>query len=121
MVARRARGRLLLVEDEEQVRALAAEVLSEDGYAVEVAVDGEEALRKLHDDPSIGLLITDIRMPKLDGWALAQRAKKMLPDLRVIYMTAYAALPPDEDIGLGPVLSKPWSPSQLLRLVHQIL
>lgn len=117
-----APARILLVDDDNSVRNLAAEVLSENGYDVVVAVNGNSALLVFGRDTSISLLITDIKMPgTLDGWTLARSAKSMRPDLRVIYMTGYPTLPPDDYIGFGPVLPKPWKARELLECVRQAI
>ena len=79
---------VLLVEDELLVRELALEDLGDAGFAVTAASDGDEALAYLHDGRQFDLLFTDIRMPgATDGWQLAQEAKRLLPDIRVIYAT----------------------------------
>ena len=79
---------VLLVEDELLVRELAGEDLTDIGFEVTSASDGEEALSHIEQGHSFDLLFTDIRMPgTVDGWQLADRAKAMLPGLRVIYAT----------------------------------
>jgi CheY-like chemotaxis protein len=81
-------AKALLVEDELLVREVAAEDLAEAGFEVTAASDGDEALAILREDASFDLLFTDIRMPgSTDGWELAREAKKVIPDLRVIYAT----------------------------------
>jgi len=78
----------LLVEDELLVRELASEDLGDSGFDVTAASDGDEALRYLREGRRFDLLFTDIRMPgATDGWQLAQEAKQLLPDIRVIYAT----------------------------------
>ena len=78
----------LLVEDEVLVREVASEDLAEAGFEVTTASDGDEALAILRGDGGFQLLFTDIRMPgSADGWELAREAKKLIPDLRVIYAT----------------------------------
>ena len=116
--------RILIAEDHEGSRDFACAVLSEAGFDVVGAGDGEEALFAIAADPSIGLLVTDIMMPgTLDGWALARKAKALRPALRVVYMTAVAAMvPADQDgPGYGPLLPKPWTPEQLLGWVRRSL
>jgi CheY-like chemotaxis protein len=83
-------GRVLLVEDELLVREVAAEDLGEAGFEVTPASDGDEALAILRGGTAFDLLFTDIRMPgATDGWDLAREAKRLLPDLRVIYATGF--------------------------------
>ena len=67
------------------------------------AADGQEALAILKDNREIALLVSDIRMPGLDGYALTEAGLELRPDLKVILMTGYAADPPklvlDRQIG----------------------
>jgi CheY-like chemotaxis protein len=79
---------VLLVEDEPLVRELASEDLAEAGFAVTSACDGDEALAHLREGRRFDLLFTDIRMPgTTDGWQLAEHARSLLPDIKVIYAT----------------------------------
>ena len=79
---------VLLVEDELLVRELASEDLADAGFEVTAAGDGDEALGYLREGRRFDLLFTDIRMPgAVDGWQLAQEARQLLPELRVIYAT----------------------------------
>ena len=79
---------VLLVEDELLVRELASEDLTDAGFAVTAASDGDEALGYLREGRRFDLLFTDIRMPgSTDGWELARQARELLPDIRVIYAT----------------------------------
>lgn len=79
---------VLLVEDELLVRELANEDLAEAGFEVTCASDGDEALAQLNEGRRFDLLFTDIRMPgEIDGWQLADQAKRLIPELKVIYAT----------------------------------
>jgi len=79
-------NRVLLVEDEPLVRELAFEDLTDAGWQVTAARDGDEALCFLKAGQGFDLLFTDIRMPgATDGWELARRAKEMIAGLKVIY------------------------------------
>jgi len=79
---------VLLVEDELLVRELAFEDLAEAGFEVTAASDGDEALAYLEGGRRFDLLFTDIRMPgSVDGWELAERAKAMMPGIKVVYAT----------------------------------
>jgi CheY-like chemotaxis protein len=79
---------VLLVEDELLVRELASEDLADAGFEVTTASDGEEAINFLEEGRTFDLLFTDIRMPGIiDGWQLAEKAKVVIPGLRVIYAT----------------------------------
>ena len=89
-------GAVLLVEDELLVRELAYEDLTEAGFTVTSASDGDEALALLREGHRFDLLFTDIRMPgETDGWELARQAKELLPELKVIYATGLGEGPQD--------------------------
>ena len=84
-------AKILLVEDEVLVRELLALELTEAGYHVLEAADGDEALAHLAAGHDLTLLLTDIRLPGAhDGWAVAAAARANRPDLPVIYITGYS-------------------------------
>jgi CheY-like chemotaxis protein len=116
---------VLLVEDEDNIREPAIEILEDHGYTVLAASDGAEALAvaRGYKGP-IHLLITDVIMPNLNGGRLAEELLPLRPDLRVVYMSGY----PEDSIarrgGLEPAhrfLQKPFPPSLLLRTVRELL
>lgn len=85
------RGRILLVEDEDGVRSIAAHLLSQRGYQVVEACDGEEALEILEANPEgFDLVLSDVVMPGLDGPGLLRAAKPHLGHARVVFMSGYA-------------------------------
>lgn len=87
----RGTERVLVVEDEEQVRAIVAGQLSSLGYVVAEASNGEAALAKLQAGPAFDLLLTDVIMPgPINGKALAGEAARMYPDMRVLFMSGYS-------------------------------
>jgi CheY-like chemotaxis protein len=82
---------ILVVDDEAPIRDLMARVLTLDGHAVETASDGAEALETLTArEGGFDLMLTDIRMPLMDGIALALAAKRDYPGLTILMMTGYA-------------------------------
>lgn len=84
-------SRILVVDDEESLRALVARGLSLDGHVCQMAGDGAEALEiLLAEKGRFDLLLTDIRMPLMDGIALALAAKQEFPELPIMLMTGYA-------------------------------
>jgi two-component system cell cycle response regulator CpdR len=84
-------ARILIAEDEEALRAMCARALSTIGHEVKTACDGGEALDMLrHDGGKFDLLLTDIRMPVMDGIALALATGRDYPDLTILLMTGYA-------------------------------
>ncbi|MEP6592763.1 MAG: sigma-54 dependent transcriptional regulator, partial [Acidobacteriota bacterium] len=83
-------GRVLVVDDERSMRELLSIVLRRDGYEVLVAEDGADALELLGKE-RVDILITDIRMPSMNGVELLREAKRIDPDLIAIVMTAFAS------------------------------
>ena len=84
-------ARILIAEDEEGIRSLVARALSQDGHAVMTANDGAEALDLLaREHGAFELLLTDIRMPIMDGIALALAAARDHPQVAILLMTGYA-------------------------------
>ncbi len=116
--------RILLVEDEEMVRAVTAELLSRAGYSVVAANDGEEALRVLDEaDRPFDLLFTDLMMPRMTGTELADRLHARGIDLPVVYSSGYAqnVLGDREPDDRSVVLSKPFTGEALSAAVHDLL
>ena len=118
-------GRILLVEDEDAVRAFAAKSLKRRGYEVVEARDGEHALEILEDEPeSFDILISDVVMPGLDGPSLLKEARPYLGRARIVFMSGYAeeefsdTLSSDLDISFLP---KPFDIQQLAERVKQEL
>lgn len=84
-------ARILIAEDEEALRALCARALTTDGHHVVTASDGGEALDALNAEGGrFDLLLTDIRMPIMDGIALALAGARDFPDMVILLMTGYA-------------------------------
>ena len=84
-------GRILIVDDEVNARSALAELLREEGYSVETAADGFKALPKL-DDFAPDVIVTDLKMPGLDGLGLMRKALEQDVDRAVIVMTAFGAV-----------------------------
>ncbi|MCC6337892.1 MAG: PAS domain-containing protein [Myxococcales bacterium] len=116
---------ILVVEDEPRLRRLVARVLKDFGYSVTEAGSAEEALalgEELH--ARLALLLTDVRMPGMDGHTLGRALRERHPGLKVLLMSGYA---PDESVthdvtsGAVPFLSKPFTPDGLARRVRELL
>lgn len=85
------KGRVLIVDDEANARLALGELLSDEGYETEVAADGDQALRRLEPfDPDV--VLTDLKMPVLDGMGLLQRGKPLVPHSSFVVMTAFASI-----------------------------
>jgi signal transduction histidine kinase len=116
---------ILLVEDEDNVRAIARHVLQTQAYTVLEARDGEDALAVSARWPrDIDLMLTDVVMPRLGGHKLAEALRPMRPAMRVLYMSGYpgdaAAEPHVGRVGSA-YLQKPFSPDALARKVRELL
>lgn len=84
-------ARILLCEDDDAVRLFVARALQLDAHDVVLAEDGEEGFDLLRDhDGAFDLLLTDIKMPLMDGIALAENASAFFPDLPILMMTGFA-------------------------------
>jgi two-component system cell cycle response regulator CpdR len=84
-------SRVLIADDEESMRLLVARAVALDGHEITTAEDGAEALEILTDqDGAFDLLLTDIKMPVMDGIALALAAARDFPDLTILLMTGFA-------------------------------
>lgn len=108
-------GTILLVEDEDMVRAVAERALTRHGYTVLTASNGEEALEMLAQGMEIDLLISDVVMPTMDGPTMVRQARKTWPDLKILFMSGYAEEQLRKSIDLDRVafLPKPFSVNQL--------
>ena len=90
-MAANPKGRILVVDDEANARTALAELLRDEGYTVETAADGFKALPKL-DDFAPDLLLTDLRMPGMDGLELMAKARALDAEMVVVLMTAHGAV-----------------------------
>jgi two-component system cell cycle response regulator CpdR len=118
-------ARILLVDDEEPVRGFLKRGLEMDGHAVTTAIDGGDGLDRLTEaHGAFDLLLTDIRMPVMDGIALALAAKRDHPELTILLMTGFADQR-ERAKGLeaivADVLTKPFSLAELRATVARAL
>jgi CheY-like chemotaxis protein len=116
---------ILLVEDEAGVRLLLKEVLHRSGYTVLEARDADDALHKAAAYPGpIGLLLTDVVMPRLSGADLARRIREQRRGMKVLYVSGYAdelSLPRDRFEAGEAFLQKPFTPDLLLNKLRDLL
>ncbi len=117
--------RILLVEDQADVRQMTAEALALSGYSVTEAASGETALEILARDPAgFDLLLTDVVMPGISGGELAQRVRKDRPATRVLYMSGYnddGIVHRGVSVSEASFLQKPFTLDALARKVREIL
>ncbi len=108
-------GLILLVEDEDMVRAVAERALTRHGYQVITATNGEEGLEMLAANPGVALIITDVVMPLMDGPTMASQARALHPNIPILFMSGYAEEQLRKSISLENVnfLPKPFSVQQL--------
>jgi signal transduction histidine kinase/CheY-like chemotaxis protein len=115
---------ILVVEDEDAVRATSLETLRELGYSVAEAADGDSALALLESLRSVALLFTDVVMPGMTGEALAQEATRRRPGLRTLFTTGYTRNSIVHggmlDHGVH-LLQKPFTADQLARKVREVI
>ncbi|GJE80948.1 cell cycle histidine kinase CckA [Methylorubrum thiocyanatum] len=118
-------GTVLLVEDEDPVRAVNSRALSARGYTVLEAASGIEALRLIEEHADgIDVVVSDVVMPEMDGPTLLRELRKHLPDLKVIFVSGYAEdafrknLPEGETFNFLP---KPFSLKQLVETVKRTM
>lgn len=84
-------GRVLIVEDEDAVRRFAVEALKRQGYTVMEACDGLDALELLEEQNfAVDLIVSDVKMPEMDGPALLQRVRQVRPELKFVFVSGYA-------------------------------
>ncbi len=107
--------RVLFVDDEALIVLLATSWLEGLGCEVETAFNGSEALTKLGNDQHIEMLITDVNMPDISGYLLANRAKEMRPDLKIILLSGA-----ESDPHGWPLLRKPFLQSDLMRMMADV-
>ncbi|WP_297322179.1 cell cycle two-component system response regulator CpdR [uncultured Bartonella sp.] len=115
--------RILLAEDDNDMRRFLAKALERAGYEVTDFDNGASAYERLQEEP-FSLLLTDIVMPEMDGIELARRATEIDPDLRVMFITGFAAVALNSDSNTprnAKVLSKPFHLRELVSEVEKML
>jgi len=118
-------ARILIAEDDDVIRELAVRALSEDGHELTVTANGAAALVALgRQGGAFDLLLTDVKMPKVDGIALALEAGRLHPDIAIMLMTGYA----DQrerahglDALVHDVITKPFTVDQIKGAVREAL
>ena len=115
--------KILVVDDEEGARDLFNTILTDEGYDVSLANGGEEALDLFKSNP-FNLVITDIKMPVMDGLQLLQEIRKMGSKTDVIMVTAYGEVESyltAMSLGAAEYINKPVRIKELKRIVHKVL
>ncbi len=123
--ARRATGTVLVIDDEDQVRELARDVLTDAGYRVLDAPGGEAGLALLRKDPgAVNLVLLDMQMPGLNGVETYRELRTVAPDLPVVFSSGYTEAEGIQEAmerGEAAFLPKPYAPSALLSAAGRLL
>jgi two-component system, cell cycle sensor histidine kinase and response regulator CckA len=120
-----SRGRILVVDDEEAIRAVVSRMLQAEGYEVLRARDGTEALRELGEvGGAVDVVITDLVMPGMGGHVLGAELARRYPELPLVWMSGHprdVEFPREMPGHEYPFLMKPVSPRALLEMVSRVL
>jgi DNA-binding response OmpR family regulator len=115
--------RILVVEDDAEMRSLLKDFFEEDGFEIDSVSNGSEAFRKIAREP-FDLIITDIRMPGLTGLDILPGIKKLQPEVSIIVITAFGSEEVRRkafDRGATAYLEKPILFNKLRTLVHEMV
>ncbi|HLV19450.1 MAG TPA: sigma-54 dependent transcriptional regulator [Polyangiaceae bacterium] len=118
-----SKSSILVVDDEANARTALAEILREEGYAVETAADGFKAMARLNDFCP-DLVLTDLKMPGMDGLELGRKLREMLPEVPIVLMTAFGAVETAVLAmreGAADYLTKPLNTDELLVVIERAL
>ena len=107
---------VLVVDDQDVVREVIRLTLEDAGYIVLAAASPTHALELAQEDAHIDLLVTDVVMPEMDAFELAERITRQLPGLRILYTSGYT-----DAAAEGPFIQKPFTPAQLIAKVGAVL
>jgi DNA-binding NtrC family response regulator len=116
-------ARVLVVEDERNIRLFVAAVLRQKGCEVVEASNGREALNTIRQNPHFDAVVTDLKMPELSGKALVRELGEQYPEIPIIVMSAYMSEDWDADDSTKTyiALPKPFTHSQLVESLDQAL
>jgi DNA-binding response OmpR family regulator len=116
---------VLVVEDDQLIRSVVEETLSDGGFEIAMASSGEQAVELLDAaDGKYRALVTDVNLgrDKMDGWSVARRAREIDPEFPVVYMSGESAADwASRGVPNSIMLSKPFAPAQLITAVSQLL
>jgi len=117
-------AQILIAEDDDTMRHFLKMALNRAGHEADLAADGLEALQALESDKVYDLLLADIVMPGMDGIELSQKAAALRPDLKVMFITGFAAVAMNQQNpthNAARVLSKPFHLKELVDQVESLL
>ena len=111
---------ILVVDDDARSARTLAHMLREDGWAVDVAIDGATAIARLMRQPVPSVLVTDIRLPNADGLAVSEFARTRDANIAIILMTSYPHLGPHKLVPKPIVLTKPLDYADLSAALERV-
>lgn len=116
-------GKLLLVEDEDMVRAVAERALTRAGYQITACCDGEEGLAAIEQGEEFDLVVSDVVMPGMDGPTMVRAIRERLPEMPILFMSGYAEEQLRRDINIPDMhfIAKPFSVSAIGDKVSSVL
>jgi DNA-binding NtrC family response regulator len=117
-------SRILVVEDNDLMRAYVTDLIESFGYSVVAATNSMDAMRAIGEDDNIAMVFTDITMPGLDGIVLADMVKQHRPQLKILYTTGgngVSRAKSDAGVLHGNILAKPYRPDELRMEIERIL
>ena len=116
---------ILVVEDEEDMLELLAEVLGTNGYRVFSAKDGEEAIRiSRQNENRIDLVLCDVQLPKISGRETCRQIKQMNPDVKIVFASGFLDSAMKKELieaGASDFVQKPCSPSFIIKTIRKVL
>ncbi|MCL5023744.1 MAG: response regulator [Nitrospirae bacterium] len=118
-----SKPRILVIDDEEIVRISCRKCLAPEGYEVDLAGSGAEGMRVLAETP-YDLVLTDLKMPDMDGMEFLMKIKEARPGTKVIMITGYSTVEHAEEamlLGACNYVEKPFTPDTLIRAVREAL
>src|SRR5215470_13790078 len=116
-------SRILIVDDEQSYRQLLSLVFEGDGHSVRTANNGREALQQLHAEPA-EVIVSDVKMPDMDGIEMLRSVRASLPDMGVVLMTAFASVETAREafkLGADDFIQKPFDVEELKLIVKKTL
>lgn len=114
-------AKILVVEDEMLVRMLIVDTLEDGGHTILEAGDGEAALKLVEANPDLALIISDVRMPRIDGYEFGLAARQIMPGIPLVFTTGYAKSSAPPELGAVRMLQKPFDTDELLAIVTSML
>ncbi len=118
--------RILVIDDESEIRKMLCKMLIDEGYDVVDAANGKEGLQKIKEDPEICLVITDVIMPEHEGIEAIHNIKKEFSQVRILAISGGGKFDPNNYLriaklsGADLTMSKPFSPEELLNAVQEL-